>query len=507
MVANLKKVLNQRAECLCYFITLVGLLTLSACQKGSSPEPLSGYADYPVPAKFKATPVNQLSEEPDRFWIKAFNSPHLETFVRDALKHNRDLKAAQSRIEIAASTARITGADLYPQVSSTFGGQRSKQNFIGFPFGPAGGTGGNNVLSNISTQWNLTLDTRWELDFWGKVKNAQSAAIADMEASQNDLAALQLSIASQAVKAWFLLAESRDQVRLAEATLTTFKKTEESIRDRFQRGIEDGNAGSFGSQLLIAETDVATAEDSLAARKELVSRTSRQLEILAGKYPAGEAGKNATLPSFPTTRPISVPCTVISRRPDLRAAERRLAAADQRLGRAYKDLIPTITLTNSVGFSSEQLGDILNPDFSIWSIAGNVVQPILQGGQIRNAIQRSHSETELAKFELEKAVLTACGEVENAIAAEKFFNDRVVALSKAAKLSKEAYQRSGEEYVEGTGDVLTMITAQQRMFSQQSQLLSMKRQQLEARVDLHLALAGSFECPDCIDTDADPMSP
>ena len=174
---------------------------------------------------------------------------------------------------------------------------------------------------------------------------------------------------------------------------------------------------------------------------------------------------------------------------------------------AKRALLPTIGLTNSVGTTTERFGDLLNGQFSVWSIAGNITQPILQGGRLRNSIQRSHSEMHLAKSEFEQAILTAFSEVEFALSAEKFFAERIVALTKAANLSKESYQRSGEEYINGTGDLLTMLTAQQRMFTQHSQLLSLRRQLLDARVDLHLALAGSFECPTCIHTGATPLSP
>lgn len=479
-------------------------IVFAGCQ-GSSPENISAFAEFPKPKAWKAKTIEQPQYQPDRFWISDFGDKNLDAFVQEALKCNREIKAALARIEVAANTARITGADIHPKISGGLGGQRAKQNFIGFPFGGAGGGGG--VLSSHSSQWNLSLDTSWEIDLWGRVKAAQSAAIAEMEASQYDRAVLDLSIAGQAVKAWFLLAESRDQVKLAEGTLVIFRKTEDSIRDRFERGIEEGNSGSFGSQLLLAETDVATAEDALASRKELVSRTARTLEVLAGKYPAGEAGKSAKLPPFPDKRPVSLPCSVLERRPDLVAAERRLAATDKRLVQAKRAMLPSLGLTNSVGTTTERFGHLLNDQFTVWSVAGNLTQPILQGGMLRNTIQRNHAEMAVAKAEFEQTVLTAFSDVENALSAEKFFADRIVALTKAAKLSKESYHRSGEEYINGTGDLLTMLTAQQRMFTQQSQLISLRRQQLEARVDLHLALAGSFECPVSIHTAASPLSP
>ena len=485
----------------------VFLLFLCGCQSGSSPFEISAFAEFPQPKTWKAKTVNQSSYRPDPFWISDFGDKNLDAFVRESLKNNRDIQAAQARIESAAAQARIAGADLYPQAGLNFSPRRSKQNFIGFPIGGPGGTGGGGVLSSHSTQFGLSLDTSWEIDLWGRVKAAQSAAIAEMEALQYEEQALELSIAGQTAKVWFALAEAREQVALARSALATFQKTEQTIAESFERGIEEGQTASLGSQLLLARTDVATARDALAARQELVSRTARQLEILAGKYPASQAGKTARLPSFPKRRPIDLPGSVVCRRPDLIAAERRLAAADQRLLEAQKALLPAIGLTTSVGTTTERIGDLLDGNFSVWSLAGNLAQPVLQGGRLKANVRKNQAETDTAKAQYEKAVLTAFSEVENALSSEKFFADRIRALTSAASLSRQAYQRSSEEYINGTGDLLTMLTAQQRMFSQKSQLISLRRQQLEARVDLHLAIAGSFERPDCIDTDAELLSP
>ncbi|MEM7700014.1 MAG: TolC family protein, partial [Verrucomicrobiota bacterium] len=254
-----------------------------------------------------------------------------------------------------------------------------------------------------------------------------------------------------------------------------------------------GVGNALASQLLLAEADVATAQDSLEARRELVGRASRQLEVLAGRYPSGRAGSEARLPPYPGSVPAGLPATLLDRRPDLGAAERRIAAADQLILEAKRAMLPAISLTGSVGTSSEDIADLLDSDLSVWSIAGNLAQPILQGGRLRQNVERRKAELILAAAEFEEAALTAFSEVENALAAEQFFNRRVSALIRATSLAEDAYDRASEEYVGGTGDLLTVLTAQQRVFSSQSQLLTLRRQRLDNRVDLYLALGGSFE--------------
>ena len=332
----------------------------------------------------------------------------------------------------------------------------------------------------------------WEIDLWGKIRAAQSAAIARFEASEADRASAELSIAAQAAKAWFAIAEAREQVALAKQTVATFTDTEEVIRGRFEGGLDD-NGRSLTSQLLLAESDIAVAKDSLASRNELVGRTSRQLEVLAGQYPAGKAAKNATLPRITSMPPAGLPADLLDRRPDLASAERRLAAADMTLLEAKRTALPQLSLTSSGGTSSEDIADILSRNFSVWSLAGNAVQPILRAGLIKNGIKLRNAELATAIAEFEQTTLTAFADVENTLAAEKYLRDRESTLSKAASISKRAYDQAREEYGAGTGDLLTMLTAQQRMFSQQSQAISIRRMRLENRVDLHLALGGSFK--------------
>ena len=478
----------RRGAGVAVLVSALGLLFTSCTSV--SPENVRHLARAETPVHWVAGPTYRPVHFPDTFWVEQFHDPSLTAYVRDALAHNRDLAEARARIEIAAASARIAGADLYPQIGGSFSGQRQKQNFIGFPI--PGAQGGNNVLSTRFNQFGLSLDMSWEVDLWGRIRAAESAAIAEFEASEFDRATAELSLAGQAVKAWVALAEARDQVTLARATVGVFRDTESAIRDRFESGIAEQGQTSLASQLLLAQADVATAEDTVAAREELVGRTARQLEILAGRYPAGREGRDAHLPSFPSRPPTGLPATLLDRRPDLAAAERRIAAADQRLLEAKRALLPSLSLSTSTGTVGAQISDILDSNFSVWSLAGNLAQPILQGGRLRANVARRDAELLAAAAEFEQAALTAFAEVENALAAEKYFERRLHALTEAVFLSDEANARARQEYESGTGDLLTVLTAQQTAFTRKSQLLSLKRLRIENRVDLYLALGGSF---------------
>jgi outer membrane protein, multidrug efflux system len=446
------------------------------------------HPDIQVPEHWITGEARQPDQFPDHHWIGTFRAPDLSAFVESVMAGNRDLKAAQSRIEIAGANARIAGADLYPQITGNFPGQRSSQNFIGLPL-PGAPPG--SVLSSQSNRFGLSLDLQWEIDLWGRIRSARAAVVADFEASAYDFSTAQLSLAGQAAKTWFALAEAKDQVALARSAIATFSGTESAIRERFERGIGD-NGQNFASELLLAEADVANARDALAAREELAGRSARQLEILAGSYPLGTVGKSAKLPELPGQVPAGLPATLLDRRPDLAAAERRIAAADKRLLEAKRSLLPAVSLTGSYGSASEDISDLLNGDFSVWSLAGNLAQPILRGGRLRTNISKREAELSVAAAEFEQAALTAFSEVENALAAEAFLTRRVGSLAEASRLALAAYRRSLEAFELGTGDILTVLAAQQRLFTSRSQWISIRRQRLDNRVDLHLALGGSF---------------
>jgi len=482
-----KKPVKKSSKVAGYVSAAIALLALSSCQSLSPPD-AKRHTSLKAPSHWIAGNSYRPDHLPDRNWVDNFSSPDLTSFINSVLENNRSLKAAQSRIEIAGANARIVGADLYPQIQGGFSSGRSLQNFVGLPL-PGAAPG--NVLSSRTNQFGLSLDLSWELDLWGRIKAAKSASIADFEASLFDRSTAELSLAGQSAKAWFALAESRDQVLLSRSAIATFSDTENAIRNRFELGLgEQGQ--SITSQMLLAEADVSTARDRLAGRQELVGRTSRQLEVLAGKYPAGEAGKSARLPTFPSRVPADLPATLLDRRPDLAAAERRIAAADKRLLEAKRALMPRLSLTSSFGTSSDDISDILDSDFTIWSLAGNAIQPLLQGGRLRTNISKRDSERQLAAAEFEQSALTAFSEVENALAAEAFLGTRAGAIARTAALSKRAYQRSLEEFNNGTGDILTVLTSQQLLFTSRSQLLTVKRLRLDNRVDLYLALGGSF---------------
>ena len=473
--------------------TVRGLLCVSvvlviSCA-GKSPKSSKGELDVGAPGKYQAE-YREGRAIADVQWIETFKDSKLDDLVKEAEQNNRDVAIALANIDIAAAQARSAGSDLYPHLDGVANGRRTDQNFIGLPVGNPGSGGA--VPGSLNNEFGVSLDLSWELDLWGRVRTGQSAAIADLEASQADRASISLSVGAQTAKAWFALIETRQQEELAKRTVEIFGKTEKILRNQFELGAGDDQKG-LAAQLRLAMSDRAAAREALTRQEQQVQEISRQLEVLLGRYPRGEMSSGLKLPNMPRTPPAGIPASLLDRRPDLVASERRLAATDKRILEAKLSILPRISLTGSAGRSSGDLASIFDNNFSVWSFAGRAAQPIFEGGQIREAYEIRKGEASRALAEFEKTALVAFREVEDALAAERFLVQRERSLKESAKLAADAYKTADEEYANGVGDVLTMLTAQRQMVLRESENLTIRRLRLDNRVNLHLALGGDFK--------------
>lgn len=436
----------------------------------------------------------------DRWW-RSFGDPRLDRLISEAFERNGDLAAAAARIDQAAAQARIAGADALPQVEGSGDGSRRRQNFIGFPI-PGGDR---QVLSTTSTTVGVSLNVSWEPDLWGRLRAGEAAAVADFEARRADWAGARLSLAGQVTKGWFALLEARAQTRLAEATVENRRLTAERIDRRYQAGLRPP------LDLRLALANRASAEALLAQRRQQLDAAQRQLEILAGRYPAAEVGGEtegsepkggeaadgeltALLPDLEVpSPPVGLPSELLLRRPDLAAGERRLAAAGARVAEARRALYPQLALTGSTGRRSQDLEDLLDSDFSVWSLVGNLLQPIFEGGRLRAAVELSEAQRRELAASYVQSALRALGEVETALAAEGRLEEQVSALTEAAEQSLAARDLAEDRYEAGLSDILAVLESQRQALDAQSRLLTARRQRLDVRVDLHLALGGGFD--------------
>ena len=416
-------------------------------------------------------------------WWQDFGDDGLATAVDIALSRNYDLRAAAARLEQAAADARAAEGDLQPTVQGTFNGSRRKQNFVGFPIPGSEGR----VLSTVSTNYGVSLDVSWEIDLWGRLRNTARAALADLQASAADLRGAQLSIAGQTTKAWFAIAEAQQQVDLSLETVRSFRSAAEQVRDRFEAGIRPA------LDLRLALLNLSNAEAQLQQRRQQFDGATRQLELLLGQYADGVFDTPADLPQITPSVPAGMPADLVARRPDLVAAERELAAFLVRADVARADLLPRLSLTGATGTATDGLRSLIDGDFGVWSLLGNVVAPLWQGGRLRAQVDRAEALGAEALASYANAALLAYSEVETALAAEEFLVERERHLAESTLQARAAERLAEERYRAGLETYITVLDSQRSAVSAEAELIAARRTRLENRVDLYLALGGGFD--------------
>ncbi|MHC4251172.1 MAG: efflux transporter outer membrane subunit [Planctomycetota bacterium] len=465
---------------------VLGLLVTTAvscsAERLVSEEPLP----FEVPREWAA--CGDMEGRVDVMWWRQFASPALEELVEEALQNNQDLKRAASRIDAAAALARISGADLRPSLGAGVVAGRGKESM-----GAAGYVTGDT--------YGVSLNASWEIDLWGRVRAGARAAGAGLDASRADFAAARHSIVAQVAKTWFAATEARLQVELTGTTVKTYRAAAGIAASRFR----DGVATSLDVRLTRA--NLASAEAMLAARREILDRTIRQLETLLGRYPRGELEGATDLPSPPAEAPAGLPSEMLARRPDLAAGRWRLLASDRRVAEARAALLPRLSLTASGGTVSGDLADIVKSEASVWNIIGNLLAPIFDGGRLRAkvALKRAEANGLLAGYV--GSVLTAFREVESALAAEGTIARREAQLELAVEQAGAARVLAADRYRVGLQDILTVLETQRRELDARSRLLAARRARLDNRVDLHLALGGGFDMGTPASSDAVAAAP
>ncbi|MBK35795.1 MAG: hypothetical protein CME26_09740 [Gemmatimonadetes bacterium] len=458
---------------------LTALLIVTALLASCGTTPIQRLPDgIDLPASVDST----RAAIPDRSpWWSDFTDPQLDSLIAESSRTNYDLKAAAGRLGTAAAQAKAAGAPLWPQISASTNGTRQQQVFVGLPI--PGQTG---PLQTTSTSYGVSLDVTWELDLWGRLGAGRAAAVADRQAATATYNGAKLSLQAQTAKAWFALTESHLQLELARTTLKNYDASVDQIEDRYRRGVRTS------LDLRLIRVERANARDRLQQAEQRHNIAARQVEVLLGRYPSGDHEAGKTLPTVEGHVPAELPAHIVSRRPDLVAAERRLAASVARVKEATRARYPRISLTGSTGRTSDDLSNLLEGDFTVWRLFGNLVTPLFQGGRIRAGIDASKAKNEEAMAVFASQVLNAFADVQNALEAEGFLAEREIAIDEASSEATSARRLAEDQYRSGLIDLITMLSAQRWAYTAESQLLSIKRQRLDARVNLHLALGGDF---------------
>lgn len=401
-------------------------------------------------------------------WLAAFNDPALSALAGEALAYNADLQVAAARVEQAAGHLKLAGAPLLPSVG-----------VAGLAGGKSGGNGGG--LEGIF------LNASLELDVWGRLRHGESAAHQQAAAVAADYAYARQSIAATVAKAWFAAIEAGLQQSLAGDMLRASESLLQLAGERLRIGI--GNEQAVAD----ARASVASQRDILRQAELTREQAMRALEVLLGRYPSAEIKVARTLPPMPGPVPAGIPSTLLERRPDVIAAERRVASAFERVGEARAARLPRISLTAGGSDVSSELFVLKNTNNPVWSFGANLLAPLYQGGALEAQVEIRSAEQKQAVAEYARAGLRAFNEAEGAISAEKALRDRSALLEAAVRDNARAVELAQIQYRVGAVDLRAVEQRQLGLYAARTSRLRVQSEQLAQRVNLHLALGGTFD--------------
>jgi NodT family efflux transporter outer membrane factor (OMF) lipoprotein len=330
----------------------------------------------------------------------------------------------------------------------------------------------------------VSLDFLWEIDLWYKLGNELDATEHEKTASLSDLQAAQLSLAANISKTWFDAIVARQQVKLAEKTISSFKNALDIIERGYDRGLYKA------LDVRLSRSSLLNAQGRKQNFLRIQDESTRILESLLGRYPSASLKIPDTLPTVTHALPNSLPSDLLARRPDIIAAEQRFFASDQRMIKTRKNMLPTLQISGNGGTSTQKLREIFNPEFLIWSVAGNLTQPIFHGAQLFTERQQAEARVKQAAANYAQIALQAFQEVETTMAAEKWLHKQQGLLLAETIESNEAERLAEDDYISGLTDIITLLEAQRRAFDSENSLLELRKQRLQNRVNLYLALGG-----------------
>lgn len=446
---------------------------LAACQ--------SMAPDYQRPAAPVAAHYPQQADATDALlpalaWQAFFRDPQLQALITQALANNRDLRAAALRVEEARALYGIQRADLFPTVGVQAGVDRSRTpadlNLTGRP------------LVGSAYQAGLGLST-WELDLWGRLRSLDDAALQSALASEATRRAAALSLVAQVADAWLELAEIDERLTIARDTIAS---RQESYRI-FARRVEVGATSRLN--LTQIETLLTQAQALGAQLEQQRAQRLNALTLLVGApvdLPVGQA-RSALDTVFPDIAP-GTPSLLLTRRPDVAAAEHRLQAANANIGAARAAFFPSISLTGNLGTASAELNGLFRDGSHAWSFSPSISLPIFTAGRLRNNLDLAEVRRDLAVASYEKTVQAAFRDVADALAARQWLARQLAIAETAEQVQAERARLSTLRYDNGAAPFLDVLDAQRDLLSARQQRVQIRRALLSSAVALYAALGG-----------------
>jgi multidrug efflux system outer membrane protein len=435
-------------------------------------------------------------------WWSRLNDPLLDALIDEATASNLDVATSKAKIREARYSLQQTTAGLFPSVT---GSGSATQNKSGTSTSDTIGVSGSPY-----NQFQAGFDSSWELDLFGGTRRGVEAAARNLEASEDDLQTTLLTLVGD-VAAYYVDARGyQARIALARRTAASQRETAALTRTKFEAGSASAaDAAKAVAQASSTEANVPSYEAAYAA-------DVHRLGILLGREPLALTQTLARTAPIPTPRmplPKGIPADILLTRPDVRAAERRLAQATAKIGQAEAALYPSVSLTGSVSTSALKLGDLAKYSSVGWSFGPSVSVPIFDAGKLRAAVGVSQAQRDRYHAAFHADVLTALEDVENAIVSLNSERTRARQLTDAATNYREATRLSRSLYQNGSSSLLDVLDSERSLYSSEDSLLQSRVAVAKDYVALAKALGGGWDGaidstrPEVVDADTGPHLP
>jgi outer membrane protein, multidrug efflux system len=434
-----------------------------------------------VPEGYKAARLTTARDAPPTLdWWRGFRSRELTGLMEEAQTVNLDIAAATARFRQADAQARIAGAALLPSLSGT--GQEIYSRTSGSS--SSGLTNGGREVVNYSA----SLSASYELDFWGKNRDAAQAAEETAVANRFDRDVVALTTLTTVANAYFQVLSAQDRIRTARRNIASAERILNAIKDRLAAGT--GN-----------DLDVAQQESVLANQRALVPPLRQTLDqninalaTLVSRPPEAVrvAGGSLNQIASPRVTP-GLPSELLTQRPDIRRQEAQLASATANVGSARAQFFPSIQLTGQGGYQSSALTSLFQPHAAFFSMVGSLTQPIFDGGRILGNFELTKARQDELLQTYRKTVVQAFADVDNALMSIRQTTERLRLQREVVAASRRAFQLSEQQLRAGTADIVTVLNTQLTLFQAEDALSQAQLARLLAIVSLYQALGGGWE--------------
>lgn len=470
-----------------YFAIAVASLALSACAVG----PDYKRPQAALPANFRAPeptesalPESQAASLADLKWFEVFRDQQLQALIRAALEQNYDLRDAVARVDEARASLGITRSNQYPQVGASGDLQFTRLSRDGqFPLPPS-------FVPNQNRNWGeaaLNL-LSFQIDLWGQLRRATESARANLLGADWNRKTVITTVVSQVAADYFELLELDSELEISRNTLQTRRESLELTTQRQSHGI--------ATQLDVrqAEQLVESAAVSIPELQQQIGQTEDQMSLLLGKYPGNiERARTFRVDYLPPEVPAGLPSSLLERRPDIRAAEQAMIAANANIGVAKAAYFPQISLTGSIGGQSSSLANLFAGPAGAWSFVPQLTQPIFTAGRLKNNVRLARAQREDAQIVWEKSISTAFQEVSDALIAHQRTRESRVEQQKLVTALEDRKRLAYARYTGGVDTQLNALDADRDLLSAQLTLEQVRYAELVSVVQLYKALGGGWQ--------------